>query len=622
MALAGPGTPGGDSWELAAVRVDSEPDVFAARQLARVVGAAAGLDGQDQVRLATAVSEVGRETLPAGGALAVFRLNRPAGLAVLITADRPLAGDAPGLRAAARLVDVTVAPGGASRVVALARPLAPGTVVDEALRAHLRRAVAASAPLAPVDELRVQNNELVSALEELKNQQNELLRLNAELEETNKGVLALYNQLSSELEQTNRGVVALYAELDERGMALEKVNETKTRFLRSVSHELRSPVNSVLGLARLLLDPVADPLTAEQRRQVELILASSDDLLLLVNDLLDLAKAESGRLTPNLDEVDIHGVLAHVEGTQRPLAIRPGVRLVFEEPAGIGTLRTDESLLGRVLRNLVGNALKFTERGEVRVAVRSTGRDGTTGRAETTGGPGDAGAGPGDDTVSFVVRDTGIGIAPDDVERVFDEFYQAQSHLHAQVRGTGLGLPYARRVCQLLGGRLELESVLGTGSTFTVTLPRDSSTAVGATAIEPAAGEALADLDPPWVETALVVDDDPAFRTMMRSLLADRAGRVVEAADGSEALAVLRAELPDVVFLDLMLPQLDGRAVLSAMADDPVLRDIPVVVVTWSDHEAVGGRGGFGSAVAVLAKSTLSARTIDGALTRARADWQ
>lgn len=616
MDLVGTGTPGGDPWELVSVRVDSEPDVFAARQLARVVGAAAGLDGQDQVRLATAVSEVGRETLTAGGALAVFRLHRPAGLAILITADRPLAGDAPGLRAAARLVDVTVAPGGASRVVALARPLAPGTAVDEALHAHLRRAVAASAPLSPVDELRVQNNELVSALEELKNQQNELLRLNAELEETNKGVLALYNQLSSELEETNRGVVALYAELDERGIALEKVNEAKTRFLRSVSHELRSPVNSVLGLARLLLDPVADPLTAEQRRQVELILASSDDLLLLVNDLLDLAKAESGRLTPNLDEVDIHAVLAHVEGTQRPLAIRPGVRLVFDEPAGIGTLRTDESLLGRVLRNLVGNALKFTERGEVRVTVRSTGRDGTA------GGAGDAGAGPGGGTVYFVVRDTGIGIASDDVERVFDEFYQAHSHLHAQVRGTGLGLPYARRVCRLLGGRLELESVLGTGSTFTVTLPRDSSTAVGETATEPAAGEALADLDPPWVETALVVDDDPAFRAMMRSLLVDRAGRVVEAADGPEALAVLRAELPDVVFLDLMLPRLDGGAVLSAMADDPALRDIPVVVVTWSDHVAVGGRGGFGSAVAVLAKSTLSARTIDGALTRARADWQ
>ncbi|WP_235487385.1 ATP-binding protein, partial [Frankia sp. AvcI1] len=223
---------------------------------------------------------------------------------------------------------------------------------------------------------------------------------------------------------------------------------------------------------------------------------------------------------------------------------------------------------------------------------------------------GDAG-----DTVTFVVRDTGIGISAEDVEQVFEEFYQARSHLHARTRGTGLGLPYARRVCELLGGRLDLVSELGRGSTFTVTLPRDADVCHQADAEEGADSPLTPGEAPVRVSTALVVDDDPAFRMTMRRLLADRADRVLEAGDGHEALAALHADPPDVVFLDLMLPGLDGGEVMSTMGADPALRDIPVVIVTWSDHDTRRGRGP-GSAVAVLAKLTLSQRAIDAVLAR------
>ncbi|MCM3882313.1 ATP-binding protein [Frankia sp. R82] len=587
------GPAGEELTDVASLHIADEADVFTARQIVRVTGAEIGLDSQDQVRLATAVSEVGREALAAGGASVTVGLRAPATLTITIVARNPFPAEAAGLLAAARLVDTTVAAQGSARTVVLAKFLPTATRLETVHVARLRRALAATAPVSRLDELRIQNDDLVNALAELKENQSELVRLNAELEETNRGVMALYGQLSTELEETNRGVVALYAELDERGMALERANEAKTRFLRNVSHELRAPVTSVLGLARLLLDPTGDPLSTEQRRQADLILASSGDLLTLVNDLLDLAKAESGHLDTAFEEVDVSAMLATVEGSMRPLATRAAVRLVFDVPADIGPLRTDESLLCRILRNLVTNALKFTEQGEVRVSVR------------------------GGNPLVFAVSDTGIGIGPADAERVFDEFYQVRTHLHAQVRGTGLGLPYARRVATLLGGRLDLDSAVGAGSTFTVALPREPSPVP-----EPvAAGEAddtTATSPPPApVPLALIVDDDPAFRTALRTLLVDRAARVVESGDGDDALRLMRAERPDIVFLDLLLPGRSGGEVLSVMNDDSTLRDVPVAVVTWSDHSASASHGALDAAVAVLAKSTLSQVTIDAALRRA-----
>jgi signal transduction histidine kinase len=330
------------------------------------------------------------------------------------------------------------------RLPAGAPPLTPQRL-DE-LRAELG-ALAAGTPL---DELAVQNQQLLAALDEVRRQRDDLARLNEELQETNNGVMALYNELSGELEETNRGVVALYAELDDKTAQLHAANEAKSRFLANVSHELRAPVTAVIGLSRLLTDSSSEPLTEEQRRQVDLIRASATDLLNLVNDLLNLAKAEAGGLEPAWAAVDLRAVFAQLRGTLRALPRHPDVELVVEEPAVAPALRSDEVLLTQVLRNLLTNGLKFTERGEVRL------------RADWPAGG---------DRVELTVSDTGIGIPAELHERVFEEFYQVPGPSQARVAGTGLGLPYARRLAQVLGGSLRVASTPGQGSAFTVDLP-------------------------------------------------------------------------------------------------------------------------------------------------------
>ena len=438
-------------------RLRAEQDIFVARQLGREVTKAVGLESQDQTRLATALSEVARLVLAAGrDAEVVFGVTTGRVSTLLVETEHPVPGDAarlaPLLRQVGRLVDtMEVADGGTGTVVRMSRRLPPSAPPLTAERMdHIRADLAVHVPGTPFDELVVQNQQLVHALDELRAQRDDLARLNAELEETNRGVMALYHQLSDELEETNRGVVAPYAELDEKSVQLRAASEAKSRFLANVSHELRAPVTAIIGLGRLLADESSDPLTADQRRQVDLIRDSATDLLRLVNDLLDLAKAEAGRIEPNLTDVDLKAVFGQLRGTLRPLATRPEVDFVVEEP-GVPSLRTDEVLLSQVLRNLLTNALKFTESGSVRLTAARAGDD-----------------------VEFTVADTGSGIPAEQHERIFEEFYQVPGSTALSGKGTGLGLPYARRLVDVLGGALLVSSEVGRGSTFTVRLPLGS----------------------------------------------------------------------------------------------------------------------------------------------------
>ncbi|WP_030441397.1 sensor histidine kinase [Actinoplanes subtropicus] len=433
------------------MRLRVEQDVFAVRQLGREVARAVGLEQQDQTRLATALSEVARVMLAAGPDGDVEFIAEPNGVPTLrVAVGNPRPGGVAEIGAqlvqVGRLVDtLEVGDGESGTVVRMARRLpasAPRLTPErmEDIRAGLVRHV----PGTPLDELSAQNQQLIAALDEVRAQRDDLARLNAELAETNHGVMALYHQLSDELEETNRGVVALYAELDERSLQLRAASEAKSRFLANVSHELRAPVTAVIGLTRLLLDPASDPLSSEQRRQVDLIGGSAGDLLTLVNDLLDLAKAEAGRVEPQCSEVDLRALFGQLRGTLRPLATRPEVDFVVEEPA-VPSLRSDEVLLARVLRNLLTNAVKFTADGSVTLAARAV-----------------------DDDVEFTVADTGAGIPAELHERIFEEFYQVPG----SKAGTGLGLPYARRLVGILGGSLRVDSAPGAGSTFTVRLPK------------------------------------------------------------------------------------------------------------------------------------------------------
>jgi signal transduction histidine kinase len=435
-----------------------EQDIFVVRQLGREVARAVGMEQQDQTRLATALSEVSRVMLAAGVDAEVAFWAEPNGAPALrVVVENRLTGGAAELESqlaqAGRLVDtMEIEDDETGTVVRMARRLpASAPRLTEERVDEIRAGLAEHVPGTPLDELNVQNQQLIAALDEVRAQRDDLARLNAELEETNRGVMALYNQLSEELEETNRGVVALYAELDEKSVQLAAASEAKSRFLANVSHELRAPVTAVIGLARLLNDPLSEPLGGEQRRQVELISGAAGDLLSLVNDLLDLAKAEAGRIEPEWAEVDLRAVFGQLRGTLRPLATRPEVDFVVDEP-GVATLNTDEVLLTRVLRNLLTNAIKFTAEGEVRLAVRRAGAE-----------------------AEFTVSDTGTGIPPELHERIFEEFYQVPRSRPVTGRGTGLGLPYARRLAGILGGGLRVDSTPGAGSTFTLSLPVNRS---------------------------------------------------------------------------------------------------------------------------------------------------
>ena len=266
------------------------------------------------------------------------------------------------------------------------------------------------------------------ALGELRERQEELLSLNRELEDT------------------NRGVVALYAELDEKADHLRRADEMKSRFLSNMSHEFRTPLNSIRALSRLLLDRVDGDLSIEQEKQVGFISKASDDLTALVDDLLDLAKIEAGKIEVHPIEFSVGNLFSALRGMLRPLLVGDAVKLSFEEPQSTLTLYNDEGKVSQILRNFISNAIKFTEQGEVSVSAQlSEDRQ----------------------TVRFSVADTGIGIAPEDQGRIFDEFTQLPSPLQGRVKGTGLGLPLCRRLAHLLGGDVSVKSERGVGSVFT-----------------------------------------------------------------------------------------------------------------------------------------------------------
>jgi signal transduction histidine kinase len=436
---------------LLTVELQRENDIVLARQRARQIASVFKLDGQDQVRFATAVSEIARNAHEyAGGGKVEFRIDMgpPAFLLARIVDDGPgiarlkdvldgryvsSTGLGIGLVGASRLSDtftIESTPNAGTEIV-LGKRL-PATVrVTPTLISTAMRDVLASGSSDPFGELQQQNQELVRVLAQLKEKQAES------------------DRLAQELAETNRGVLALYAELDERAVYLERVNELKTRFLSDLNHEIRTPLNAVRNVARLLLDGYEGPLTERHRKAIEMMQHSTDTLSDLVNDWLDLAKIEAGRTEIHTDTFTVESLWGALRGVFRPIETDDSVSLIFEPPPPLPVLHTDESKVAQILRNFISNALKFTERGEVRVSVR----EGS------------------DDTVVFSVTDTGIGIPPEHVEHVFEEFAQLENPMQRRVKGTGLGLPLSRRLARLLGGDITLRSTVGSGSVFSLTLP-------------------------------------------------------------------------------------------------------------------------------------------------------
>ncbi|HEY1064563.1 MAG TPA: ATP-binding protein, partial [Pirellulales bacterium] len=497
---------------ISSVKLAYEQDLVLARQQARHVARLLGFDQQDQVRIATAASEAAREGLNSGSSsqfeFAVAEAEPPTLRLRLIVIDsrRRDLPTSPGIVAARRVMDDFEVEADAADVkLVLAKELPPGVDWMSRLDRNVEE-LAKAGPRDVYQEFQSQNQELLQTLTDLRKNQNELAQVNRELEET------------------NRGVVALYAELEEKADSLRRAAEEKSRFYSSMSHEFRTPITSILRLARMLLDRLDGDLTPHQEKQVGLIHKSAHNLLEWVNDLLDLAKADAGRLEVRTSAFRISDVLAGLRGMMRPLLNSSDVALVIDdvELGAIPELFTDEGKLTQVLRNLIANAIKFTERGEVRVAARIP--------AESP------------DLLELMVADTGVGIAPEDQGRVFEEFVQIDNAVQSRSKGTGLGLALCRRFVELLGGDIRVQSEVGRGSTFTVVIPQRL-----VSALPPAASAAL-------YERVLVIDDGAATRQALMQAISGLATQALEADCGTRGLELVRSQQPSLVFLDLNLP--------------------------------------------------------------------
>jgi signal transduction histidine kinase len=274
---------------------------------------------------------------------------------------------------------------------------------------------------------------------------NELVALQERLAQSE----AAAEDLRRELDETNQGVVALYAELDDRAAQLREAVDLKGRFLSYMSHEFRTPLTSIQSLTGILLNRLDGPLTAEQETQITLVRRSVGELTEMVDDLLDLAKMDAGRITISPEWFEMVDLFSALRGIFRPIVANSSVSLVFSEPEAIPRIFTDDKKLSQILRNFISNALKFTVEGQVSVSA-------TLATA---------------DTVEFAVTDTGIGIAPEHLSMLFNDFIQLDTRLQRRLRGTGLGLSLARKFAHLLGGEVGADSELGKGSRFWVKIP-------------------------------------------------------------------------------------------------------------------------------------------------------
>lgn len=543
------------------VNIEREHDIVVARQRARQLSILLGFNQQDQTRIATAVSEIARNAYQyAGGGRLEFSIDlqprqqflwmevsdRGPGIRNIesVLSDKYFSstGMGMGLAGTSRLMEefhIDSSPANGT-VVRFGKAIPPRAKDLEAVDiGQFCSTLAQQRISGAAEELERQNRDLLQTLETLRLRESELERRQQEL-----------SRLNLELEETNRGVVALYAELDEKAAALRRADEVKSRFLSHASHEFRTPVNSVLALARLLLQRTDGELSKEQEKQVLYIRDAARQLADIVNDLLDLAKVESGKTDVRVAEVEVNQFLGATRALMRPLATNDAVSLIFEEPSPGFTFETDESKLGQILRNLISNSLKFTQRGEVRVNAYASAAEGA---------------------VIFRVTDTGIGIAPADQERIFQEFTQIENPLQKQVKGTGLGLPLSRRLAVLLGGKLTVQSALGAGSTFTLTFP--AAPVFKAEILPPREG------GQPRTKTILIVDDEAASRYLAHRLFDGSTYQLVESV-GGEAAERARFEAPALILLDLMMPDRSGFEVLEELKSNEATKHIPVIVHT------------------------------------------
>jgi signal transduction histidine kinase/CheY-like chemotaxis protein len=367
------------------------------------------------------------------------------------------------------------------------------------------------------------------------------------------GFVIMYTDITQQ-KRAQMELADLVSRLEVARDQANEANHTKSAFLANMSHELRTPLNAIIGYSEILKEEVQEQGLESFLPDLDRIESAGRHLLGLINDILDISKIEAGKMDVYLEDFEIAGLVEEVQSLARPLVAKNNNRLEVICPPGIGAMRSDLTKVKQNLLNLLSNSSKFTSDGKLTLEVtRSQGPDGSL--------------------VKFRVSDTGIGMSKEQLGRLFQAFSQADATTTKKFGGTGLGLAITKHFCSLLGGDIAVESELGKGSSFTITLP-DKGVAAEKSST-PRVAEA-----PEGAATILVVDDDPAVLDLLSIALGKEGYRVIHARSGEEAIAQARAQRPQAITLDVVMPKMDGWSVLVALKQDPELSDIPVIILT------------------------------------------
>ncbi len=400
------------------------------------------------------------------------------------------------------------------------------------------------------------------ANEETRRLANELRDINDELESQARMLKAQTKELirkSDELQNQN-------VELELKRREVEEANRLKSQFLSNMSHELRTPLNSVMALSRVLIMQTKEKLSEEEASYLKIIERNGKNLLALINDILDLSKIEAGRVTVNPRVFSPRATVENIIENLLPLASEKGIQLGFEVEEDFPRVETDEERLYQILQNIIGNAVKFTDKGGVTVS----------GKYDS-------------ENIYISVADTGIGIPEEHLVHIFEEFRQIDGSSSRKFEGTGLGLSIALKSARMLGGDISVESVIERGSTFVLTLPLAWK---GQEPIyEPEPIKPHPEIKPER-KTILVVDDDPEAANMISTSLLKEGYNIIAATSGKEAVKLAERYSPFAITLDILMPDMDGWEVLQTLKNTPDTKDIPVIIVSVTE-EAEDRETGF-----------------------------
>ena len=350
----------------------------------------------------------------------------------------------------------------------------------------------------------------------------------------------------------------------------EEATRAKSRFLANMSHELRTPLNAIIGITEMLEEDAEDLGQDDFVEPLQRIRGAGNHLLQLINEILDLSKIEAGRLELHCEHVELKPLIDELALTATPLADKNGNRLDVRCPEDIGAMHADMTRLRQVMLNLLSNACKFTEQGEVSLDVSLASADEP-------------------DVLVFRVKDSGIGMTPEQLAKLFQDFSQADNTTTRKYGGTGLGLAISRRLCRLMGGDITVESAPGKGSTFTARLPRQSiETDEAICAPTQPCAAAMPEALGRCGGKVLVIDDEQTVRNLMRRFLAREGFDVITASNGREGIELARRLHPALITLDVLMPEFDGWSVLQALKDDPDLAQIPVLMLSILDEKQRG----------------------------------